>query len=325
MKVNHSDRQRSTRRLFDERERMVRRRLIAHALFILTFLFILQAGTEKIIGRFLAEPIYAWILLCIVTYVIISIEMLIRQVMFSRMQSPIVFTVLFLFIAVFSFWGAGLAFMRGQDFVQNGILSTGGFRLIVGVMFCLLTSITLIGKRQECITDLEVNSTADEKPRKYKDNYHPYKQMRKQTFDERELQIRSNTFVIGLVLLIVATGINALLAQVGIRWAPPFSALCIQLVLVYITIFIMQLCRGTLQRYPANSFVAGINFIFLSFMWSNDGASEVIKGQKAFMHNHQLSEEGANLVLMILFILGGIAILIAHFYTKARLKREESE
>jgi hypothetical protein len=325
MKANHSDRRRSTRRLFDEREQSIRRQLAGHALFILTLLFIIQGGVAKFTVQFLAKPFEAWMLICIVTYVVICLEMLIRQVMFSRMQSPIVFTVLFLLVTVLSFLGAGLAFTRGQHFTHNGILSTGGFRLIVGVMFCMLVGITIIGSRQERITDLETTNSDKEKSQKRQDNMSPGAKKTKQSADEREMQLGSIAFPIGLILLIVVTGINALLVQLGICWAPPFEILVMQLVLVYTTVFVIQLYRGAIRHYTIYSIILIMNYLNLGLLGADNGTYEVLKGQKPFLQQNHLSEEGVDLVMALLFTFGAIVILLVYFHTKARLKREESE
>jgi hypothetical protein len=327
MKINHSDRRHSTRRLFDERERMIRTQVAGHAFVLLVILFFIQMIFEEFFGSFLAEPIFAWILLCVVTFVVISVEMLVRRVMFSRMQSPLFFELVYLWFAVLNFIHAGKAFFRGEHILQAGILTTGGFNLIVGLLSCLMAGIVLIWFKLERTPDREVNSIAKVKPLKHKANYLPYKKNWKQPFDEREMQLHSNTPAIGLILLVVVTGINALLAQYGIRWARPVQIYIYQMLSVAIVMIVIALLRSSANRlYTINSivcvFVFTCNFTSSFFL---EGGLDALIGKKPFIVQNMLSDEGAELVLSTIYMLGSIAISFAIIYTKWRLKREENE
>jgi hypothetical protein len=327
MKVNHSDRRRSTRKLFDERERLIRRGVAGHAFGLLTILLFIQMTFEEFFGSFLAKPIFAWMLLCIVTFLMINVEMLVRRVLFSRMQSPLFFELMYLYFAILNFIHAGKAFLRGEHILNAGILTTGGFNLIVGVLSCLMAGIVLIWFKLERTPDREVNSTVEKKPLKHKANYLPYKKNWKQPFDEREMQLHSSTPAIGLILLVVVTGINALLAQYGIRWARPVHIYFYQMLSVAIVIMVIVLLRSSVNRlYTINSivciFVFTCNFTNSFFL---SGGLDALIGKKPFIVQSKLSDEGAELVLSTIYMLGSIAISFAIIYTKWRLKGEDNE
>jgi hypothetical protein len=327
MKINHSDRRRSTRRLFDERERRIRAQVAAHAFVLLIILFFIQMIIEEFFGAFLAKPIFAWMLLCIVTYIVINVETLIRRVMFSRMQSPTVFLILYLCVAFVNFFGAGIAFSRGKHLLQDGILSTAGFNVIVGILFCFLAAMVMIWLRLQRTADREENSTAQVKPLKHKDNYHPFSKNRKQLFDEREMQLHSSIPAIGLTLLVVVTGINALLAQYGIRWASSVQIYYYQFLSVAIVMIVISLLRSFDNRqYTINLIV--LTFVFISNIISSfflDGGLDALTGQKPFIVQNRLSDEGAELILSTIYTFGVIAFLFTIIYNKCKLKREEME
>jgi hypothetical protein len=327
MKVNHSDRRRSMRCLFDERERRIRAQVAGHAFGLLVVLFMIQMTFEEFFGSFLAEPIFAWILIFIVMFFVINVEMLIRRVMFSRMQSPTVFMILYLFAAFVNFFGAGIAFFRGKHFLQDGILSTAGFNLMLGIMFCLLAGMVLIWLRLQRTADQEENSTAEVKPLKHKDNYHPFSKNRKQLFDERETQLHSSIPAIGIILLVVVTGINALLTQYGIRWARPVQIYFYQFLSVAIVMMTITLLRSPANRqYTMNSLVCVLVFFCNSTSsFFLEGGLDALIGKKPFIVQNRLSDEGAELVLSTIYTLGIIAFSFTIIYNKCRLKGEEME
>jgi hypothetical protein len=210
---------------------------------ILTGVF---AALEQFFHRSIAEAMFECVILICVVVILIRGEMLVRNVLFSRVQSPIVHTIMFgvASLNLVTLMVTGLE--NGKHFTQDGELDDLG---VFTVMIMLILSSMIFDfvwrkkhgklttnedefKDQEAIDDQNIGEAANTNPM--------IKRKSRQLIDEREQRIRRESYPLGFTITFIIFFIHSALKTLGIIWTSEFYAFiilsfcCITILLIII-------------------------------------------------------------------------------------------
>ncbi|MCL2696999.1 MAG: hypothetical protein FWE74_02825 [Oscillospiraceae bacterium] len=143
-----------------------------------------------------------------------------------------------------------------------------------------------------------------------------------QNYDERQQQIRAKVYRHGFIAAIVILILDAMLAIMGVFWAPTFFRNVIIVTFINSIVCAEFIFRGVFfvkknERITYMASFSAASIILLVML-----RRHIIEGAN-IMENGELSEFGCSFVIALLFLLNALCALIQIFREK-RVNREES-
>jgi hypothetical protein len=237
--------------MFDERESLQRGQICGHGIVCFLILTGIFAVLEQFFQRSIADAMFECLILTCVVYVMMRGEMMVRNVLVSRLEKKPMANTFMLGILTFNL--GTLAFNRlenGEHFIQNGALGdVGAFAVIAFFIFTLMIFEIIWAKKQAKLFRNENEFLAQDTPEEQKNGEESVinpavERKSRQIIDEREQRIRYESYPWGFFVTFFVFFIHSALKTLGIIWAPEFFAFCILAVCCVTILLIIIIARG---------------------------------------------------------------------------------